>query len=150
MNWTAALEWIKARWWPGWIVAAVLALFAFRGHPVSDTPQPIIRVVAAPSVAATAHARGGEVTIPTPNGPVIVKCPDLDLSQTATATAEIEYRDLLIKAEKPRWQVGAGGGVGPSGYTYYARVGYRLIGPLGIDLIGLWPPGAMAGINVAW
>lgn len=144
------LGWIRARWWPGWAVSAVLLLLLFRGRGGVDTPAPVIRFVAAPSAAGTARASGGEVTVPTPNGPVIVKCPELELTNTCTAKVEVEYRDLVITVEKPRWQVGAGGGISAEGPVYYFRVGYRVLGPLGLDVIGLWPPCAMGGLNVAW
>ena len=126
-----------------------MVLLLRSGGPM-ETTAPVIRFIAAPSAAGTARASGGEVTVPTPNGPVVVKCPELELTNTCTATVEVEYRDLVITVPVPRWQAGVGGGISAEGPVYYFRVGYRLIGPLGIDLIGLWPPGGMAGLNAAW
>lgn len=59
------------------------------------------------------------------------------------------FSDLPAAPVLARWQFGLGGGVNEAGAIYYGRVGYRVAGPFGGDLIGLYPWGVMAGLNLS-
>ena len=73
-----------------------------------------------------------------------------DRSEQAT-TPPIPLPPVLPPvARVPVWQVGAGGGVNADGGVFYLRGAYRFAGPLGADVIGLYPAGVMAGVNVAF
>ena len=69
-------------------------------------------------------------------------------------TSDVEITPLIpppppvdlptIKVDR-KWGLGAGGGVTVNGPIYYVRGRYRFV-----DVVGLYPAGAMVGLNVAW